>query len=433
MSVNLTYAQLRRTLAQRLNFWGGDISNNGSGAVSATGSTTTMVDTTRAEPDDEWNEAWIVLNPGSTNQVTLPTIWRRVAIDAGWVQSTGVFTIQGSWPAPYNSSGPGAGVAYEVYKVFRPENWLQAINWALTNSYPERHVAASFEVPQNPYSRIIKWGELVKSLSVTDPVTAPTVTEIADGKGAFQPGVYTFAYSYYNDIGETLTSSVATVTFNSVNSNAKFNALTSVPATVTGANYYCSIEAADTQLGLLPTGSGTLTGTIPVGAQLGINENGTIPQVQFPDPFVGVNSFPSSYNTTNLSATDLFHVLQRVNPGSYPEIWNDLGADLYKPMGGQTIMLMYNPSSFSNLKFICIGSLPTISKEVDITFEPPELLYAGAEAYLWNLLVKTSTITGSSWEMLAKKAMADFEQFKKDYSLDLPRSTAFRPQIKVVY
>lgn len=392
-----------------------------------------MVDTTRSEPDDEWNEAWIVLNPGSTNQVTLPTIWRRVAIDAGWVQSTGTFTIQGSWPAPYSSTGPGAGVPYEVYKVFRPENWLQAINWALSNSYPERHIAASFEAPQNPYSRIIKWGELVKGLSVTDPVTAPTVTEIADGKGAFQPGVYTFAYSYYNDIGETLTSSVATVTFNSVNSNAKFNALTSVPSAVLGANYYCSIEAADTQLGLLPTGSGTLTGTIPVGAQLGINENGTIPQVQFPDPYVGVNSFPSSYNTTNLAAIDLFHVLQRVNPGSYPEIWNDLGADLYKPLGGQTIMLMYNPSSFSNLKFICIGSLPAITKEVDITLEPPELLYAGAEAYLWNLLVKTSTITGSTWEMLAKKAMADYEQFKRDYSLDLPRATTFRPHIKVVY
>src|ERR1044071_9724037 len=113
--MSVSYATLRRTLAQRMNFWGGDISADSSGTVESA-TVNTLVDTTRAEPDDEWDSAWIVLNPGASSNV----IWRRVAADSGWVQSTGTLTIIGTWPSPYNSAGPTAGTPYELYKVFRP-------------------------------------------------------------------------------------------------------------------------------------------------------------------------------------------------------------------------------------------------------------------------------------------------------------------------
>ncbi len=111
MAISTGYSLLRRNLAQRLNYWGGDIQSNGPGAFTANGSASTAIDTTRAEPDDEWNEAWIVLNPGSTNQAGTPTVWRRVSSDMGWVQSTGVLTIQGTWPSPY-ATGPTTGTPY---------------------------------------------------------------------------------------------------------------------------------------------------------------------------------------------------------------------------------------------------------------------------------------------------------------------------------
>lgn len=501
MAIGTAYSSLRRVLAQRLNYWGGDISSNGPGAFTGTGTVNTAIDTTRPEPDDEWDSSWVVLNPGSLNQTQAPTVWRRVADNAGWVNSTGVLTITGSWPSPYNVTGPGydtgtssavdgismtvagtpwtvnqwrghtvtlggsfsqilsntnnkltlttapAGwtggtpgngtyaitMPYELYKVFRPENWQQALNWAITNSYPKRHIDVNFEVPQDSFSRIINWGSIVKNLALSNPLVAPVVTELADGSGNYKPGVYTFAVSYENNIGETLVSPTTTVTFTGTNSRAQFAALTGLPAAAFNVDYYGSIEPGDAQLGQFSIGSGQIPNTSPAGAQPGLNLNGTATQITFPNPYVGTGKFPSIYNTTQVDVQELHHILQRINPGSYPEIWNDLGSDLWKPIGGKSIMLMYTPYQAFNIKFICSGVVPSIAVETDVTDEPPELLYAGAEHYLWTLLQKTSTIVNVNWKELAQDAGTKFDNLKSDYALDVPRSVAFRPVIRTSY
>lgn len=434
MAISTGYSLLRRTLGQRLNYWGGDIQNNGPGTLSANGTATTAIDTTRAEPDDEWDEAWIVLNPGSTNQAGAPTVWRRLSADVGWVQSTGTMTLQGTWPSPYNN-GPLAGTPYELYKVFRPENWLQAINWALARSYPHRHVPVNFEVPQDPNSRIIQWGNLVNNLQLSNPATPPVVTEVANGQGMYQPGSYVFGYTFYNDLGETLVSPTTSITVVGTNSQVQFNAISGIPAAVLGVNYYSTVNPNDSsqQLSQLQIGSGTIPSNSPINQKIGLELNGTVVATTFGNPQSGYGSFPPIYNTTNVDVQELHHVLQRINPGAFPEIWNDLGSDLYKPLGGKTVMLMYAPLLNLSLRFVCTAVVPLMSKELDVTDEPPEMIYAGAEAYLWNLLVKTSTIVGTNWADLAKASLAVFEDLKDQYALDTPRDIAYKPIIRTQY
>lgn len=427
------YSTIRRTLAQRMNYWGGDISNNGPGTFTAAGTKNTAIDTTRTDPDDEWDEAWIVLNPGSTDQINSPTVWRRVAATAGWVQATGTFNIQGTWPAPY-TNGPAQGTSYELYKVFHPEAWLQAVNWALANSYPRRHVQVTFELAQDQFGRIIKWGELVKNLKLVDPTVPPVVTEVADGTGFFQPGSYTFAYTFYNDLGETLQSPIVNVTIVGTNSRVQFADITSVPAAAIGAIFYSSINPGDSQLGLLSIGNSVFTNTSPpTGDQRGLNFRGTVHSLQFTSPDGGYAAFPPVYNTTNVDVQELHHIMQRINPGGYPEIWNDLGSDLYKPLGGKSIMLMYTPIAGINLRLVCSAVVPLMSKETDVSDEPLELIYAGAESYLWNLLVKTSTIVNTNWQTLYKESLATYRDLADDYALDVPRTIAFRPVIRTQY
>ena len=178
-----SFATLRRELAKRMNLYGGDISSGGAATTTALSANNTLIDTTRTEPDDEWDSAYIVLNPGSANQNSNPTIWRRIAPDGGWTQSNGTAIILGTWPAPYTSGVP-ASVPYEIYKVFKPTDWLDAVNFALRESYPERHRPVDVEVKQNSSSRVIDYGFLGKqATSVTAPSLAPTVTELADGTG----------------------------------------------------------------------------------------------------------------------------------------------------------------------------------------------------------------------------------------------------------
>lgn len=430
-----SFATLRRTLAQRMQFWGGDISDNSSGSVESS-SATTLVDTTRAEPDDEWNSAWIVLNPGSATNV----IWRRIASDGGWVQSTGTATIVGSWPSPY-SSGPPAGTPYEIYKVFRPESWLQAINYALARSYPKRHRAADFEIPQGYYTRILDWGRLAKQLNtVPTPTTALTVTEIADGAGAFQPGTYTFTYTYYNDFGETLQAPTTTVTFTGNNSRVDIAALTSVPASVLGVNYYCSIQPNDTTIDMMDLGQAIIDGfpttlKTPIGSvyAAGMNLNGTVYEIEVPSPNPWFGVSPPSFNTTSVDFYRLHHVLQRINPGAFPEIWNDLGSDLWKPLGGTKLMLMYMPISQFALKLVCTTQVPQLSSDTDISQEPQELILAGAEAYLWSLLTKTSTIVNVNWQKLHDAAWADYQRYLAAYAQETPRDIRHKPVIRSMY
>lgn len=483
-----------------MQFWGGDIASNGSAIFSAVGTTNTAVDTNnRPEPDDEWADAWIVLNPGSSDQTNAPTVWRRMAATGGWISATGTFTIIGTWPSPYNVTGPGFAtgtstsvnsttmtdntqtwtvnqwkghtvtlgnstgivasntstvltltstgwsngtpsngtytitLSYELYKTFRPENWLQALNWAIVRAYPKRHIGVSFEIPQTATERIINWGNIVNNLAVVNPTTAPTVTELANGLGTYQPGSYTFAYTFFNDLGETLNSNTTTITIVGTNSQIQFSDITSVPDQVSGANFYSSQIPNSTQLGMLNIGeaiprSGTPSGNLP-----GIALNGVVYGVIFTTANFPQGSFPPIYNTTNVDVQELHHILKRLNPGQFPEVWNDLGSDQYKPLGGKSIMLMYLPTFQYSLKFICTAPAPPMVKELDVTDEPPEMLYAGAEHYLWNLLKKTSTIVNVNWDNLAKEQLAKFEDLKNDYALDTPRSIVYRPIIRTEY
>lgn len=433
--MSTSYATLRRTLAQRLNFWGGDISEDSPGVVESATSNT-LVDTTRPEPDDEWDSSYIVLNPGASSNV----IWRRIADEGGWVQSTGTFTIVGSWPAPY-TSGPPADTPYEVYKVFKPVDWLKAVNYALTRAYPQRHRPADFEIPQNYYSRILDWGRLAKQFNTVEtPVASLTVSEIADGTGAFEPGTYTFTYTYYNDFGETLQAPTVTLVITGTNSRVSIGAVTGVPAGVLGINYYCSLQPNDTTLDMVDLGQSVVVG-IPQGLHIplnatyaaGMNVNGTVYGIQIasPNPWFGVA--PPSYNTTSVDFFRLHHILKRTNPGQFPEVYRDLQGDLWKPLGGNKLMLMEMPISQFNLKLICTTSVPTLNAETDITQEPSEMIYAGAEAYLWELLTKTSTIVNVNWQKLHDLAWADYLKFLNDYAQETPRDVIHRPVIRVQY
>ena len=419
-----------------MSLWGGDIQNNGPGTVGSGSTSNTLVDTSRPEPDDEWDSSYIVLNPGSSSNV----IWRRVADTNGWVQNTGTLTIVGSWPAPY-TNGPTAGTPYELFKVFRPEAWLQAINYALEKSYPKRHRPVSFEVPQNNATRIIDYGRLAKQINtLSTPALAPVLTEIADGTGAFQPGTYTLTYTFFNDFGETLQAPTATITIVGTNSRVDIGEISNVPAGALGANYYCSIQPNDTTLDMLDMGNATVIPDLtsqntPMNARLnpGWNLNGRIMEIQIstPNPWMGVS--PPSYNTTSVDFYRLHQVLQRINPGSFPEMWNAMDPSLIKKLGGTQIMLEYLPVSQLNLRLICTTMVPTLAAETDITQEPTELIYEGAEAYLWNLQVKTSTIVNVNWQKLHDASWANFQTMLNSYAMDIPRDFKYVPIIKVQY
>lgn len=425
-----------------MNYWGGDISSNGPSLTTAQGTTNTLTDKNRSEPDDEWDNGWVVLNPGSVDQVNKPTIWRNISDTAGWVLGTGTLTINGSWPAPYTAGVP-ANVPYELFKVYRPENWMQAINFAISYSYPYRHRAFNFELPQNNTTRIVNYGRLAKQFaSVTNPGTGPTVTEIADGTGGFDPGVYTVAYTYYNDFGETLISPTSTITIAGTNSRIKFAQVSSVPSGVLGINYYCSLEPGDASLDLLDINSAIITpGSFPTNLNFptsnpfvqGTNLNGIVYPVEFttPNPWFGVS--PPSYNTTVVDFFRVHAIHQRINPGGHPEIWNELGGELWTPQGEGQIMLAYWPIPAYSLRFVCTATLPLLQSESDATNEPSELIYSAAEYYLWNLLVKTSTIVNVNWDKLAQASYVRYQQNLGMYKMDTPKEFKHRPAIQTFY
>ena len=428
-------ATLRRALAQRMQFWGGDIQNNGPGTVTSS-TALTLVDTTRPEPDDEWDSAFVVLNPGATSNV----VWRRVSAQGGWIQNTSTLTLTGPWPAPY-TNGPPSGTPYELYKVFRPENWLQAVNYALARSYPHRHRAADFEIPQGYYTRLLDWGRLANQINtVPTPSMSLTVTEIADGAGTFQPGVYTFTYTYYNDFGETLQAPTTTLTITGNNSRVDIAALSNVPASVLGVNYYSSFQPNDATLDMMDLGPSVVlnvpqTVTNPQSAQgtPGMNINGNVYELAIPTPNPWYGVSPPSFNTTAVDFYRLHHILTRVNPGGFPEIWNDLGSRLWKPMGGTKLMLMYMPITQFNLKMVCTTQVPLLAADSDISQEPQELILAGGEAYLWRLLTKTSTIVNVNWQKLGDAAWADYNKYLGDYALETPRDIVHVPIVRAQY
>lgn len=435
-----SYAALRRQLAQRMNMYGGDITTGNSATTSDLSSSNTLVDVNRTEPDSEWDASWIVLNPGSADQVTKPTIWRRISPDGGWTQSNGTAIILGTWPAPY-ASGVPAGTPYELYKVFKPGDWLQAVNFSLLEAYPHRHRPIDIEVAQDSATRIIDYGFLAKAVTSVATPTAPLVaTELADGKGAFQPGVYTFACTYYNDFGETLASPTSTLTVANANSRVQFAQITGVPATVRGVNYYSSLQPNDTTMDLLATNQAIVTGLpsnvtppVSIAYEPGFNQNGTVYAVQFPSPNPLNGVAPPQFNTTTIDFFRLHHILQRTNPGVFPELYNELGPGDWKRLGGTKILLMYLPINQFALKFLCTTQVPTLSGETDISQEPAEMIYWGGEWYLWNLLIKISQIVNTAWEKLATDAQTQYNKFMAKYKQDLPRDMKYVPKIRPQY
>lgn len=424
-----------------MNFFGGDVSSGLSATTTAAGSTNTLIDTNRPEPDDEWDSSWIVLNPGSSDQVNKPTIWRKVADTGGYIQSTGTITILGTWPSPY-SAGVPSGTSYELYKTFRPEQWLQGINYALLEAYPHRHRAISAEIPQNSSTRLLDYGFLGKQITaIPNPSSAPTVTEITDGTGAFQPGTYTFAYSLYNDFGDTLPSPTSTLTVVGTNSRVQFANITNVPSSAFGAKFYGSMQPGDAAMDQLNIGQSAVTGiptTInfpgsPTTPEPGQNINGTIYSIAFqtPNPYYGVA--PPQYNTTTVDFFRLHKIYQRINPSGYPEIFNELPASYWKDLGGTKALLMYMPVNQFNLMLIMTTQVPILSAEIDVSQEPAELIYWGAEAYLWDLLTKISQIVNSAWEKLGTAAEAKYEKLKNDYKMDIPRDYKRVPVIRPQY
>lgn len=377
------------------------------------------------------------MNPGTSNP-----IWRRIADTGGWVQNTGTFSLVGSWPSTL-PSGPTAGTSYEIFKVYRPEAWLQAINYALTKAYPKRHRQLGFEVPQNLNTRIIDYGHMAKQTNVlTNPTTSLTVTELADGTGLFQPGVYTFTYTLYNNFGETKQAPTTTLTITGTDSRVDIAQITNVPAGAMGANYYSSFQPGDTTLDLINLSdesivvpAGASDQNLPAGSSTmaGLNINGTIWEVKVsgPNPYFGVT--PPSYNTTNVDFFRLHQIQQRINPGSTPEIWNSIDPKLYKHLGGTVIQLLYRPSGSFNLRFLLTTTLSTLSADTDTTPEPTEMIMEGAEAYLWALLSKTSTIVNVNWQKLHDISWANYLAHLNQYAMNIPRDFVYIPIIKSQY
>lgn len=83
------------------------------------------------------------------------------------------------------------------------------------------------------------------SAPVSDPTTAPVLTETASG--AIPAGVYAVAYSYSTAAGETLISKYAAITLLTSTKKITVSAITP-PVGVTAVNWYCSPEASSKKL-----------------------------------------------------------------------------------------------------------------------------------------------------------------------------------------
>ena len=425
-----TLAQIRRELAIRMGIWGGSISGATSGTLTAAGTANTAIDTNRYELDDEWNGAWIVLNPGSSDQVNSPTIWRQIAAESGWVQASSTFTLSGTWPSPY-LGGPPNGTPYEVYKLFKPEQWLKAINTALRNSYPERSVSVNFDVPENTKTHIIDWDHLVKEQQVSDPTSLSPSLAAGTIAGSFLAGQYTAAFTFYNDLGETLQSATSTITL-TAGQSLQFNAIANVPAAAVGCRYYISMYPGTTQLGMRDVGDGSMISAV-AGDMPGFNNGGTIPMIVFPDPPSWDAKTPPTYNETQIDIQDLSSIQRRGNPGQYPEVWTDLGADKWRPLGGSIIQINYFESGAGNLRLVCTAPVPNLVNETDSNTEPLDVILPGAEKFLFQTLLRQSPAEGVVYQPLIKAANDEFEAMKQQYKLDQPRKTAHRPFIVSVY
>lgn len=432
---------VRRELAMEMNLWGGTVDGQAPGPglfslVDPQGSLFVVYDTVRPEPDDEWNGSYICINPGGTGNPALPTIWRRIADDAGFVNSTGAMTLTAALPS---SAYAQTTMTYEIFKSFTPEQWLRAVNSAIRTSYPQRHRIVAFEAAENPDTVFYDWGHLAAEQSMIDPVSAPTVSGPVDPKGRtnyWAAGTYTVGYNTYNAAGETLVGPTTTVTL-SPTTILQFNAIT-VPQQAIGVRYWCTQAPGGTLLSQLSIGSGVLPDatTDNITPQPGVADRTTFiaPKIQFWGPPSRLARAVPAFNTTglDLNGLSLKTVRRRLNPGQYPEAYLDLNPQWWREVGGTVIKVNMTPSASYALRFECMAPVRTITGESDSTEEPLELIIAGGMLYLWNAL----GMTGSSqnvviWTAEAKIAEAKFAKARNLYQMPGPRKTMRRPFISV--
>lgn len=427
---------VRRELAMEMNLWGGKVDGQSPGpavfsSVDAQNSLFVVYDNIRPEPDEAWSGSYICINPGGTGNVNLPTIWRRIADDQGFINSTGAMTLTSALP-----SGAYAltTMTYELFKTFTPEQWLKAINYSLRTSYPQRHRVVAFEAYEDPDTVFYDWGHLASELAMINPVSAPTVTAVADPKGRtnnWQSGTYTIAYSYFNAAGETLISPTTTLAL-SPTQVLQFAAIT-VPEQGLGVNYFCSQDPGGTLLSQLTTGSGLLVDVGAVNAGHADPNTAIVPKVNFWGPPSEVARVIPAFNTTGLDmgGLSLKTIRRRTNPGQYPERYLDLNPQWWREVGGTTVKLE-SKSSGTALRFECMAPVRMLSGESDATEEPLELMIAGGMLYLWNL----QSMTGSSqnttiWQAESKMAENRFTKARNLYQMPGPRKTMRRPYIFV--
>lgn len=420
---------MRRMIAQEMDLWAGDISSSGPGvftAVDAAGALTTLIDTNRVEPDDEFDSSYICINPGGSGNPALATIWRRIADTAGFINATGTFTL--STPVP---SAPFAAVnmTYEIFKLFKPDQWMAGVNSALRQSFPRRHRLISWEVPEDAETNFYDWGHMVSGLSITNPTSAPTVAAVALGNSEWVAGTYKFAVSYYNSLGETIVTAVATQAL-LAGQAPQFAAIT-IPEQATGVNYYATPAPSGSQLARLAIGDAVLAGgTGPTPGTVG---NDFVAQaIYFKAPPTRFGLVPPGFNTTAVDVAKLTGLMRRTNPGQFPERYVDLSPDRWRESGGTTIETYYLPIDQYSLHFIAIAPPCPMAAETDILSEPDEVVLAGAQWYLWELINKTSSAQNeAAWVVESKNAAARFKEALGKYGMTPPRRTMHRPFIAV--
>jgi hypothetical protein len=425
-----------------MKMWGGNFSTNGPSLTTAsTTNNSSLIDTNRPEPDETWDDAWIALNPG-----TASVVWVRVAQNGGWIGSTGTFTLATQLGAPF-ATGVPSGTPYEVFQTFSPDQWLAAANWAISQAYPWRHRHVFFEAMEDINQQIIDWAHLARSSAVANPTLAPTVTASNAYQGppgpptsptafGFQTGNYSFGYTYLNTNGETLISPLATVALTQ-NQSIDIAALP-VPDGVLKVNFYGTLIPGGTALAQFTLGSGKWNPSVlPSGTGLRRGEpdgTGTIPEIFFIGPPGNDSKMPPTVNTTSIDIVDLIQLQRKYNPGQYPEIVQDLGGHMWKPLGGTTIQIWYIPIGQFSWRFVCTAPPLAIQNETDTTGEPYEMILTGAEWFLWDLLQKTAAGQNqTAWEKLSKDAFLRYHHVMHTYAMDGASRVTRRPYITPVW
>lgn len=433
--MSYTWAEIRRRIAAEMVLWGGNPSGSLSpgtfSEVDAGNNLQTVIDVTRSEADGDWDGAYICINPGGSFDSTLQTIWRRLAPEGGFVNQTGVMNLTAPLPGPQYAQ---IGMTYELYKMFNPEQWMAAANWAQRQAFPQRHRQVAVEIMEDPNNRFYDWANMISTLAISDPNVTPIVTAANNPGSNWAAGTYQTAISYYNAAGETLISPQTSVTL-TAGQCPDFSAIT-VPEQAVGVKYWATPDAGGSQLAELSINGGQVINppSDAVRSVQGLADYTTLvaPEVQFIYPPTRGSRVPPTYNTTTLDSLKLINIRRRINPGQMPERYIDLSPNYWREQGGTLVEIYMNPISTYALRFEFIAPLRPISAESDVSEEPLELLLSGAEAYLWNTQEMISSSTNQAvWEAQVKKTEMRFAKAKGNYNLGGPRRSFRRPYINI--